>query len=340
MNSVERVQAALRNEQPDRVPIIEAAVDDKVRKAAMPESRDEADFLDRLGLDAVPGGAVFERVRSFPDGSYVDEWGVTYRPGPELVDHPVRGPIQSLKDARDYTPPDPDAPRRLGAFPDIVKRYKGKRAVCFGHRAAFMWSAFLMGLDNLLLSFLAQPELVNCVMDKVLDTNMRIVRNAIRAGADVVIVADDYAHNAAPLMSPAVFREFILPRLSKMIAMIHEEGALCIKHTDGRIYSILEMIVSAGPDGINPIEPAAGMELKKVKREVGDRVCLIGNIDCGYLLPHGTTDEVREAVRQAMADAAHGGGFILSSSNSIHSSCKPENYLAMVKAGKEFGAYG
>ena len=74
--------------------------------------------------------------------------------------HPLRGPIVTLQDARRYEPPDPDAPQRLGMLPELVERYKGRRAVCFHHRAAFMWSAYLMGLDDLLASFLDQPDLV------------------------------------------------------------------------------------------------------------------------------------------------------------------------------------
>jgi len=251
----------------------------------------------------------------------------------------VRGPIETLDDARAYTPPDPDAPHRLGKLPDLVARYKGKRAILFHHRAAFMWSAYLMGLDTMLMNLIAEPELVRVTMDKVLRCNMRIVQRAIRAGAEVIILGDDYAGNHGPMMSPALFRRFLLPPLRKMIALIHDEGALCIKHSDGDLYPLLDDIVSAGPDGINPIEPVAGMELKKVKQLVGDRVCLTGNIDCARLLPHGTPEQVREAVRQAIADAAPGGGYILTSSNSIHSSCDPRNFVAMVRACQEFGAY-
>ena len=80
-----------------------------------------------------------------------------------------------------------------------------------------------------------------------------LARFLVRAGAEVIILGDDYAHNFGPLMSPAIFGEFIQPRLKKMIDMIHEEGAYCIKHTDGNIYPLLDMIVSAGPDAVNPI---------------------------------------------------------------------------------------
>jgi len=339
MNSVERVHLALRRGQPDRVPVLEFVVDEKVARAAVPGCRDVADCMDRLDMDAVGCGAAFARMGANADGSYVDEWGVTYRTNTEAVPHPLRGPIRTLDDARAYQPPDPHAPCRLGALPDLVARYKGRRAICFHHRAAFMWSAYLMGIDNILMNFLAEPELTELVLDKVLACNLEIVRRAIRAGAEIIILGDDYASNKGPMMSPAVFAHFIRPRLKRMVDLIHEEGALCIKHSDGNLYPILEMIVSAGPDGLNPIEPVAGMTLTKTKHLVGDRVCLVGNIDCAHLLPHGTTKQVREAVRQAIAEAAPGGGYILASSNSIHSSCDPQNFVTMVRACHEFGGY-
>ena len=340
MNSVERVHAALRLEQPDRVPIMEFIIDDKVARAIMPDMADVQDFMDRMDMDAVGCGAYFAKVRENGDGTYVDEWGVTYKSGgTEMIAHPLRGPIETLEDARAYTPPDPDRPDRLGKLPDLVSRYKGKRAICFHHRAAFMWSAYLMGLDNLLAALLIEPELAVYVMDKVLETNMRIVSNAIRAGAEVIVLGDDYAHNLGTLMSPALFEEFILPRLARMVRMIKDEGAFCIKHSDGNIYSILEMIVSTGCDGINPVEPVAGMDLRTVKRMVGDRVCITGNIDCAHLLPHGSPEEVKAAVIQAIRDAGEGGGYILTSSNSIHSSVKPENLVAMIRATQKHGGY-
>lgn len=339
MNSVERVHAALRRAEPDRVPVLEILIDTKVAQAAAPGCRDMADCMDRLDMDCVGCGSQFLKVEAPRDGMYVDEWGVTYKANTEAVDHPIHGPIRTLADAKSYCPPDPDSPYRLGLLPKLVERYQGRRAILFHHRAAFMWTAYLMGIDTLLMNFLVEPELVEIVMDKVLECDMRIARRAIRAGAEVVVLGDDYASNHGPMMSPAVFHHFILPRLTRMIDLIHEEGALCIKHSDGNLDSLLEMIVSAGPDGLNPIEPVAGMKLDKVKALAGDRICLVGNIDCAHLLPHGSAEEVRLAVRQAIADAGRGGGFILSSSNSIHSSCKPENLVAMVKACHEFGIY-
>ncbi|MDD2707386.1 MAG: uroporphyrinogen decarboxylase family protein [Verrucomicrobiae bacterium] len=339
MTSRERLQTALKKGKPDRVPLLEFIVDSKVVHAAMPDCHDAADFMDRAGFDGVCCGAQFAKTHEFPDGRYIDEWGVTYLAGPEAVAHPLEGPIRTLAEAKSYTPPDPKASHRLKTLEELVHRYKGRRAICFHHRAAFMWSAYLMGMDNILADFLLEPEKVEIILDKVLNANIALVRRAIRMGAEIVTLGDDYAHNFGPMMSPKIFGHFLLPRLKKMIESIHEEGALCIKHSDGNIYPLLEMIVSAEPDGLNPIEPAAGMDLKTVRQKVGNRVCLVGNIDCSHLLPFGEQKQVRDAVLKAIKDAGGGGGFVLSSSNSIHSACRPENLMTMVRACHEFGAY-
>ena len=339
MNSRDRVLTALRRQQPDRVPRVEFVIDPKVAKAAVPNCTDVADCMDKLNMDAVSCGVQFAPVEHHQDGTWTDEWGVLYKPGPEVVAHPVSGPIASMSDLRKYNPPDPNGPDRLGDLPDLVERYKGSRAIIFHQRAAFMWAAYLHGMDNLLMNMVLEPHFVEELMDMVLETHIAIARRVVRAGADVVCLGDDYAHNAGPMMSPKLFDEMILPRLKRMVDVIHEEGALVIKHSDGNLYPILDAIVSCGAEGLNPIEPVAGMDLATVKRLVGDKVALAGNVDCGHLLSHGTPEQVRQAVRQCIMDAGPGGGYLLCSSNSIHSSCKAENLRAMVEAGLEFGKY-
>ena len=339
MNSYERVMEALAVRQPDRVPIMEFVIHPAVVRRACPGAETQNDFEERMDLDTVSCSARFEKVRANADGTYVDEWGVSYGPSAEVADHPIRGPIRSKGDLRRYVPPDPDAPHRLGNLAELAARFKGKKAIVFHQRAAFMWSAYLNGIENLLINFLAEPDFAQELMDMVLDVMLRIARRAIRSGADVIVLGDDYASNSGPMFSPAVFRTFVLPRLKKMVDTIHEEGGRVIKHSDGKLWLLLDDMIGTGIDGLNPIEPSAGMNLGEVKQKYGSRVCLIGNVDCGHLLPHGTVNEVEAAVRECIRQGAPGGGYMLSSSNSIHSGVNPQNYLAMIAAGRKYGVY-
>lgn len=338
LSSLERVAAAFTGQPLDRVPIIEFVIDAKVAQALYPAARDVPEVMDLLGLDAVSAGPVWHRVPE--EGTeWLDEWGVRYRAGVQVLAHPIAGPIASADDLARYQPPDPDAPWRLDALRDVVGRFKGRRSIWFHHRAAFMWSAYLAGLERVLEWMYTEPDLVQALFTRVAEVNERIIRNAIRAGAEVIVLGDDYASNQAPLFSPAHFNQFVRPHLARMVAAIHDEGARVVKHTDGNIWPIIADIVSTGIDGLNPLEPVAGMDLGRVKTEYGARVCLIGNIDCGELLSHGSPEEVEQAVRAALAAGMPGGRYMLSSSNSIHASVRPENYRAMVAAGKRWGKY-
>ena len=339
MNPRERIITAIHLKEPDRVPILEWIIDPSVYKAILPDAQTQADFEDAFDFDAVCCRTNFKSVKENADNTYVDEWGVTYKQSQEVVGHPIRGPIETPEDLKNYSPPDPDVPERLGRLPELVKRFKGQRAIIFVHRSEFIWSAYLNNLDNLLMNFILEPQFVSDIMDTVLDVNIRISKNAIRAGAEIIMLGDDYAGNNGPLMSPDIFKKFIKPRLKKMVQAVHDEGALVIKHSDGNLWPILDDIIDTGVDGINPIEPVAGMDIGEVKEKYGDKVCVIGNIDCGYLLSHGSEEEVRLAVKDCISKTGKRGGFILSSSNSIHSSVNPKNYFTMIKACKEYGRY-
>jgi uroporphyrinogen decarboxylase len=101
----------------------------------------------------------------------------------------------------------------------------------------------------------------------------------------------------------------------------------------------MDPLVDSDIDGLDPLEPVAGMDIGRVKREYGRRICLVGNVDCSYLLSFGTPDQVVEAVKETIAKGSPGGGHILASSNSIHPGVNPQNYLAMIKAARKYGRY-
>ena len=114
---------------------------------------------------------------------------------------------------------------------------------------------------------------------------------------------------------------------------------MVIKHTDGNLWPILDLLVASGIDCLDPIDPQAGMDLGEVKAKYGHRLALKGNVDCTHLMSFGEPDDVVAATKEALRQGMPGGGYILSSSNSIHASVKPENYKAMMDTLKEYGHY-
>lgn len=118
---------------------------------------------------------------------------------------------------------------------------------------------------------------------------------------------------------------------------LQNKGAKAIKHCNGNLWSILDMLADTGIDTLHPLDPIAGMDIGLVKPKHGDRICVVGHIDCGELLIFGTPAQVKQAVIDGIDKASTGGGHIVTSSNSIHSSVKPENYRAMIEAIKKHG---
>ena len=343
MNSRERVIAALERREPDRVPVVEWVIDPRVMEGIFPGCT-YLEFVEWMELDAAGPNTAYD----FSTGTewidcdkriIRDKWGVIRQFTSEMVAYPLEGPIKTLADAKAYRAPDPWAEGALGILPDVVDRFKGEKAIVwFGHDA-FINPCYLHGMENVLMDYLIDPALSKALVEISVEWEAEMAQRAIRAGAEIVVLGDDYAWKAGPLMSPAHFEEFILLGLRRVVEAIKQEGGYCVKHTDGDIYPLLDMIMESSIDAINPLEPVVGMDIGDVKRRYGDRVCVIGNIDCGELLSRGSADEVERAVRACITAAAPGGGHILSSSNSIHSSVKPENYRTMVEAGKRYGHY-
>jgi uroporphyrinogen decarboxylase len=203
----------------------------------------------------------------------------------------------------------------------------------------FSLPRYLMGYENLLMAIAAEPALVTALVDLSVDINLAMAKEVVQRGVKIVYTGDDFAGETGPLMSPSHFRQLFFPGLCRVMRGYKALGLYVIKHTDGMIWPLMDMILESGIDCLDPIDPIAGMDLAEVKAKIGKRVALKGNVDCAHLMTLGTPEQVGAATRNALRIGAPGGGFILSSSNSIHSSVKPENYAAMLAALKEHGTY-
>jgi uroporphyrinogen decarboxylase len=329
---------ALQRQEPDRVPHFEWAVDRKVREAILPGSKDHNDFALRMGHDAVLVDPVFKKT-PLGDGRSLSEWGYVSRKTQEEHAIEVESPIRTLADFERYTPPDPCEAPRYAAIEQALATYGDTHAVIVHLNDVFSLPRYLMGMENLLMAIVAEPELVQALVDMSVDVNLRLAREIVARGAQFVYTGDDIASNTGPLMSPRHFRKLFYPGFCRVMGGYKELGLYVIKHTDGNLWPILDMIVDSGIDCLDPIDPQAGMDIADVKAKYGDRIALKGNVDCAHLMTFGTPAETAEATREALRKGMPGGGFICSSSNSIHSGVKPENYIAMMRTIREEGLY-
>jgi len=338
MNSYERVMATFDHREPDRVPIAEWNVNENVWRHITPDAKSEYEFQIRAGYDIIP---VRIRYRAIKDDGihFTNVWGVEFKHGAEMTACAVKHPYADIENISKIHVPDADDPYIYGHLEQAVRDFKGERAICFSTRACFLWAAELCGFDNFLMYLIAEPEFACELLDLILEHQIKVVQNAVSIGADLIVDTDDYAYNSGPLMSPSLFNEIFVPRIKRFTDAVHKAGAKMIKHSDGNIKLLLDSMVSTGLDGYHSIDPVAGMDIAEVKKQYGDRLVLLGNIDCGNLLSFGTVEEVRNAVRDCIRAAAPGGGFVLMTSNTVPSTANPANVVAMLEAAREFGTY-
>jgi uroporphyrinogen decarboxylase len=168
---------------------------------------------------------------------------------------------------------------------------------------------------------------------------MEFVKGVCDAGFEVITLADDTAYKNNVMYAPKIFEELVSPRYKELNDYLHKRGLLSFYHSDGFTEPFFPGLINGGFDGIQSLEPAAGMDLKHLKETWGDKVTLIGNLDCSRLLPFGTVEEVAQATRQCLNDAMAGGGYICGPTTDIIDSCKPENIKAMVETVHKYGIY-
>lgn len=176
-----------------------------------------------------------------------------------------------------------------------------------------------------------------------IDLREKILIQAAKLSAetdlDIFFICDDTALKGTTMINPKYHRELIIPPYKKAIKLLKKAGKFVIFHSDGFTEPYFEGLVEAGFDGVESLEPLAGMNLKHLKETYGNDLCLIGNIDVSQLLPYGTKEEVVNAVKKCIKDAGEGGGYILSPCGDIINSCKLENIFTMISAAKKFGKY-
>jgi len=342
LTGLERVLTALKLQEPDVVPHFER-VAKTVREALLPDTSYE-DFVEYMDLDGLRFNDrnyawSYETVDA-SKGIERDQWGGLVRYTTEDNPIPIEAAIKSEKDLDTYVPPDPDEEWRYEFLGQLVKRFKGQRAIVAG-----VTDTFALGRENFLgdigyfRAMVKNPDFIDRANEILLNYQLRYIKNCIDSGADVLWINGDWAMTEGPMVSREFTKRFLAPPFLKMIEYAHSRGVPCIKHTDGNIWPIYDIIVDTGVDGLHPIDPMAGMDIGEAKAKFGDRVCLCGNVSCAFSLVSGTVEEVRQETREVIRKAGKGGGLICMSSNSIHSGVKPENYLAMIRAIREYGKY-
>jgi uroporphyrinogen decarboxylase len=329
MKPRERVFAALEHQEPDRVPRFEIWIDDDMVDALGQNDLQSAHV--NLGLDCVMIPSHYPKgSNAWKDG--VDEWGQVWKNG-----FYTDGVVDTEADLRRYSPPlnyvdecfDEDRVKEVvGLYPDHCFIYGS-------HIGPFTAGYMAMGFERFFVRLVDDPSFVHKLLQARTEWCIAKYQKAINLGVDVAVLGDDAGHNNGPMISPRMWRELILPYHRRIV---EELDVPVIWHSDGAIESLLPMAIEAGFVGVHALEPTAGIDLGKVKREFGRDLVLVGNVDLTVLC-NSDLDAVREEVARCIKQAAAGGGYMIASCNSIFEGMNSASVVEVFRYAGEIGSY-
>jgi uroporphyrinogen decarboxylase len=238
-----------------------------------------------------------------------------------------------------FVHPNPDIFDECARLIEIIRQKTGDRYfimkhgdVTYGIPDGDTLMAFCLRLKH-------EPQQLKDEMEAAIDQKLHEAEHQRQLGGlDGFALCNDYCFNTGPFLSPQQFGEFVAPYLTQLIQGYRQLGYYVIKHTDGNIMPILDQLVNANPHALHSLDPQAGVDIAEVKRRVGDRLCLIGNVNCG-LLDTGSEKDVIESTRYALQHGMPGGGYILSTSNCIYTGMSLEKYELMLDVWRREGNY-
>ena len=161
------------------------------------------------------------------------------------------------------------------------------------------------------------PQFIHQVMSEYTKTNIEIVKRLAEAGVDIVFYLDDLGQKERSILSLKSFREFILPYYKQIYQACKKRGMFVAQHSCGYVDEFLPYMVDAGLNGIQALEPAAGVDLAHLKETLGDRLCFMGGMDSTRVLNFGTEKDIEEDVKKCIKAAASGGGYFAGPSHNI-----------------------
>lgn len=371
MDSRERTFLALNYEQPDRVPLDLWLSAGMWRKLEEQRGVTQDAFLDAHDVDLryIAGPRyVGPPLSTFPDGSREDLWGVRrhtvelhLRDGAgcdaveryqELSASPLAGATSVAQiEAYEHWPSADWFDYGGIAEQCRAIRSQGRVAVFMGDRlnriAQLKPAMYLRGIEHILLDMSLNPEIARAILRHIRDFSLAYAERIFEAadgGLDMLLTGDDFGAQNGPLLSPAMWTDFLAPGFAEYVALAKRYGLRVMHHTCGGVRPLIPLMMRRGLDVLQSLQPEArGMDPFELKAAFGTRpdarLAFQGGLSIQRTMPFGSPNDVRVAVRRCIEALAPGGGYILGAAHNIQADTPLTNLDALFDAHREFGSY-
>jgi uroporphyrinogen decarboxylase len=355
MNSRERVLAAIRREQPDRVPFdfnfgISPVQHATLKRLTGFDDPQEYFQTDRRSVGDGPSRQCADFSRYFKDlpaRARIDEWGIASVPTDsddprhahlEGFIYPMRG-LSTVAELNEYPFPDVEAQYRYEHLPKQVAEHHARGLCCVGELMATIFEIawWMRSMEELMIDFVDNPDFAMTLLDCITDKRCIQARYLVECGVDYLHLADDISGQRGMLMSMPMWRKWLKPRLARVIdaAKSVNPNIPIAYHTDGNPTAAIPDLIEIGVDLWDPVQPEC-VDPKVMKQMFGEHLSFFGCIGTQTLLPFGTPDDIRRTVRDLVETVGKGGGLILAPTHMVEPEVPWENIVAFVDAVKEY----
>lgn len=347
--SKERVLAAVNHKTSDRTAITfdaEKEVYNLLYAHFATDSKRE--LFDKLNCDTwmiLPDGFI-PRLTGGLNGEKVDIWGCKYTQAhysggyyDEISFNPLAGKNE-LSDIDNWQAPTLDKVS-FNHFTAGAEENSNRAVIGVFTHGAYFIATDVRGLENLMMDFALNPKYAHKLIDKISQSKYAYLENMLEDygdGIDIVYMADDYCSQQAPLFSPADFKKFVVPYMSKVVEIAHKHGKKFLLHCCGAVRPLLPMIIDAGVDMLEPIQiRATGMEPERLKRDFGKDLCFYGGLDLQQILCKATPQQVSDEVKRLIDILGQDGGYVFGPGHTyIQIDAPLENILAMYQTAANY----
>jgi uroporphyrinogen decarboxylase len=315
--------------------------------------RMDEEMLEALDIDTRAVGATQVPARSqyknLSENRYVDEFGIErvftglYW---DIVNYPLDGAEEEALDSFDW--PDPDSINM-----EALKREAARAKWLYEETdyvicadlpvyGVFELGCWMCGFEHFMIQMALNPGFVEKFSEMYWKYQKRVIElyyTELGKYIHYTASGDDFATQSNLFVSKTMFRDLIKPYLARRIAYTKQfTDAAFLHHSCGSVYDIIDDIIDAGVDILNPIQPGASkMEPERIKRDFGDQIVLHGGFDTQKVLPFGTRQQVEAEAARMINILNSDGGYIFACAHCIQEDVPPENVVTLFKAARKYG---
>lgn len=293
MNSIERVKAAIQLKKVDRIPVFfELAGETDIKELYIGPPKNWrpkrfAPFVFDLENYAEEG---YEKKE--------DEWGVVWGYGETLAASGIveEYPIKSLDDIEKYQFPDPFAAGRFNNIISKIDEYDGKYCYATWYGLLFERLHYLYGFEKTLLDLVTDLDRLEILLDKVLDFQLKIIRNlgrSLKGKIQAFASTEDWGGQTNLFIDPKLWRKVFKPRYAMIGEEIHKQGLDFWLHSDGRIEEIIPDLKEVGVDVFVLCTPRL-LGIKEFGQRFAGKGCYCLFIDTQKTAVDGTLEEIEK----------------------------------------------